>query len=68
MFLNGVNGFLKAERPLKMTNVQVELSVLTPETKINEIVRGDYRMSIRIIAEACEGSEKCVWRGDPIGG
>ncbi len=62
MSLNGINGFLKAGKAPKMSNVQVNLSVSTPHTvtKINEIVRGDFRMSIWMIAETVNTNKETV--------
>ncbi len=61
VLLNGTNGFLKAERTPKMTNGQ-PVSVSTPQTatKINEMVHGDHRMSIRMIAETVNADKETV--------
>lgn len=54
VFSNGANGFMNTKRTLKMTNVQVNLSLFLETetvTKIKEIVCGDRHMSSHIIIE-----------------
>ena len=66
MFLNGINGFLKAERTPKMINVQVDLSLFQLckqwPTKISEIVCKDRHMSIWMIAETVNADKETARR------
>ncbi|VVC43895.1 Hypothetical protein CINCED_3A020837 [Cinara cedri] len=63
VFLSGISASVRAERALKMPQRPGRpVTVSTPETvtKINQIVRADRRMSIRMIAEAVNADKETV--------
>ncbi len=61
VFSNGINGPLKAKKATKMTYVQIDLSLFSTwqtVTKVNEIVRRNCPMSIRMVAETVKADKK----------